>query len=146
MCQNKIRRYEQVEFQVNSGAPTKVMFQDLPNLRNQPGNRIIIKDIEVTPVTVMPTSPNGVAVSPLTELKKAVLVLYVQGEESVNRVPLLKLVRTDDGGTTPFQQKWESFADLQNVDWAKSYVLFSSAPAGTPYVILFGVEYEKLSA
>lgn len=144
MCKNKIRRYEQVELQVPVGAPTKVPFPDLPNLRNQTDQAITIKDIDITTATVMPTTPNGATNAPIAELKKAVLVLYVNGEESIYRVPLLKLNRINDFAN-PYQEQWESFDDLKNVDWAKSYVLFSSAPATTPYSILFGISYLKLS-
>lgn len=144
MCQNKIKRYEQIELQIPVGAPTKVMFPDLPNLRNQIDQSIVIKDMEVITDTVMPTTPNDATNAPIAELKKAVVVLYNSGEESIYRIPVLKLNRINDG-TNPFQQVWESFDDLRNVDWSKSYVLFSSAPANTPYSILFGVSYLKLT-
>ncbi len=143
MC-NKIKRYEQIELVIPTGAPTKVMFADLPNLRNQTDQNVIVKDIEIFTATVMPTSPNGVTVSPIAEMKKAVLVLYNNGEESIFRVPLLKFNRTNDFAN-PFQEQFDSFDDLRNVDWSKSYVLFSSAPANTPYVFLLGVSYLKLT-
>lgn len=130
--------------QIQSGAPTKVMFPDLPNLRNQTDQAIVIKDVEIFTATVMPTTPNGATNAPIAELKKGVLVLYNNGEESIYRIPLLKLNRINDL-TNPFQEQFESLDDLRNVDWAKSYVLFSSAPASTPYSIVFGVSYLKLA-
>ena len=145
MCKNKIRRYEQIELQIPVGAPTKIMFPDLPNLRNQTDQAITIKDMEIITATVMPTTPNGATNAPIAELKKAVLVLYVNGEESIYRIPLLKLNRINDLAN-PYQEQWESFDDLKNVDWSKSYVLFSSAPAATPYSIVFGVSYLKQRA
>jgi hypothetical protein len=141
MC-NKIKRYEQIELQIPTGAPTKVMFPDLPNLRNQSDQAILIKYLEIFTATVVPTTPNGAANAPIAELKKAVVVLYVNGEESIYRIPLLKLNRLNDFAN-PYQDKHEDFEDLKNVDWAKSYILFASAPANTPYSILFGVSYLK---
>lgn len=143
MCQNKIKRYEQIELQIPVGAPTKVMFQDLPNLRNQADQSIVIRDIDLTLVTVVPVTPNGGTNAPIAEIKKAVLVLYNNGEESIYRIPLLKLNRINDFAN-PFQPIWESLDDLKNVDWSKSYILFSSAPANTPYTILLGVSYLKM--
>lgn len=140
MCVEKIKRYEQIELQIPTGAPTKVMFPDLPNLRNQTDQKIIIKFLEVITATVMPTTPNGATNAPIAELKKAVIVLYNSGEESIYRVPLLKFNRINDFAN-PYQQQWESFDDLQDVDWAKSYLLFASAPANTPYSVLLGVSY-----
>lgn len=144
MCKNKIRRYEQIELQIPVGAGTKVPIGDQTNLRNQSGQAIIVRDIEVITAAVLPTTPNGATNAPLAELKKAVLVLYVNGEESVQRIPLLKLNRINDGAS-PYQEQFESFDDLRNVDWSKSYILFSSAPATTPYSILLGVSYLKLA-
>lgn len=144
MCTSKIKRYEQIEVPIVAGAPTKVMFPDLPNLRSQADQNIIIKSMEVITATVMPTSPNGATVSPIAEMKKAVIVLYNNGEESIYRVPVLKLNRINDF-TNPFQPIWEEFDDLKNVDWSKSYILFSSAPANTPYSFVFGVSYLKFS-
>jgi hypothetical protein len=140
MCETKIKRYEQVELQIPTGAPTKVMFPDLPNLRNQTDQKIIVKFLEVITATVMPTTPNGATNAPIAELKKAVVVLYNSGEESIYRVPLLKFNRINDFAN-PFQPVWENLDDLQDVDWAKSYLLFSSAPANTPYSVLLGVSY-----
>ena len=68
MCQNKIKRYEQIELQIPAGSPTKVMFPDLPNLRNQQDQSVIIKDMEIISATVMPTTPNGATNAAATEL------------------------------------------------------------------------------
>lgn len=141
MCKSKITRYEQIELRILTGAPTKVMFPDTANLRNQADQKITIKFIEVITAAVLAVTPNGSPNAALAELQKAVLVLYVTGKESIYRIPLLKLNRVHDY-VSPYQPEGQDLDDLQAVDWSKSYVQFSSAPnAAVPYTILFGVSY-----
>lgn len=142
MCNRKpIGLFQSVEVPVNAGASTKVMIPDQPQLRIQKGQRIYIQGIEVFSDVVSPTSPNGVANATLAELQKGSLCLYVKGEEKIYRYPLLALVGINDLAT-PFRFELPEFADLE-VDWAKSYIQYSSAPVPA-YVVLLGIQYSRV--
>ncbi len=72
-------------------------------------------------------------------------MLYVDGEESVKMIPLPQLVHINDtANPSVFQQEIQQFADLNNVAWEKSYVQFSVAAAGSPYIIPFGITYLRM--
>lgn len=146
MCQQKIGRYELIELLVPVGAGNRVSFTDIPQLRTQADQEIYLRDIELFLRTVYSLSQTNNAVPGLTaaEMIKAVLCLYVMGEERIHFIPLVKLNHIDDTAS-PFQFGPNSFDDLAKVDWAKSYVQFSALPAGTPYVIPLGVTYIKLT-
>lgn len=144
---DKIKRFELVELTISANQPGRFNFVTQPTLRNQPDQIITIKGIHVYPNTVYSNSQTSAAVVgvALTEIIKAVLVLYVDGEESVKNVPLAQLIHINDTNQPSiFQQEIQMFADLNNVSWEKSYVQFSVAAAGTPYVIPFGIEYLRL--
>jgi hypothetical protein len=146
----RISRYEVVELFINN-AGTKFSFTDQPQLRTQKDQEIFIKTLEVFAIDAYAFSQtnNAVAGVPGTELVKAVLVLYIQGEERVHYIPLLKLktLTSDPAAFIPNNViDTIEFDDLSRVDWTKSYVNFSTPPAGTPYVIPFGVTYLRVAA
>lgn len=143
----RIKRYEMVELTIDANQPGRFNFVTQPQLRNQPDQIIYIKGIEVFPITAYSNSQTSGAIAgvPVTELIKAVLVLYVNGEESVHMIPLPQLVHVNDtANPSVFQQEIQQFADLENVAWEKSYVQFSVAAANTPYVIPFGITYIRM--
>jgi hypothetical protein len=140
-----IQRYELMELTVPAGAGTRVNFQDNPQLRTMIDQEIYVKDIELFLTNSYANSQVNPALPGLTlaEAIKAVLCLYVQGEERIHFIPLLKLNHITDAAV-PFQEQANQFADLAKVDWTKSYIQFSVAPAGTPYVMPFCVNYIKI--
>lgn len=142
MCNKKpIALFQQIEIPVPVGAGTKVMIPDQPQLRIQADQRIFTQKIELYTATVIPVSPNGNTNAPSAELIKGVLVLYVKGEERVYRIPLFALNEINDF-TNPHKQFVEEFDNLE-IDFAKSYIQYSSAPAVTPYSILLGIKYSR---
>lgn len=143
MCRSKIGLFQQIEIPVNAGAGTKVNIPDQPQLRIQKDQKIFVQGIEVFTAVVSPTSPNGVTNATTAELAKAVLCLYVKGEEKVYRYPLLALVGINDG-TNPYRFQLPEIENLE-IDWAKSYLWFSSAPVPT-YVVLMGIQYTRVQS
>jgi hypothetical protein len=144
---DKIKRYEMVELTIAANQPGRFNFVTQPQLRNQPDQIIIVKGIQIFPITAYTNSQvsAGVVGVAVAELVKAVLVLYVDGEESVKNIPLPQLVNINaTAAPSVFQQEIQNFADLNNVAWEKSYVQFSVAAAGTPYVIPFGITYLRM--
>lgn len=138
-----IKRWELVELTVPASATGRVNFNTIPQLRNQSDQRIVIQNVEVFPITSYAASQNNSAVPgmPATEVPKAVLVLYVNGEESIKMIPLAKLIHVQDATPIPYSEQIQVLADLENVDWSKSYVQFNAAAAAATYVIPFGVSY-----
>jgi hypothetical protein len=144
--EGKIKRFEIVELGGNAGIATgttgRVSFTDQPQLRNQPGQIIIITNVEVFLDTVYGHSQytNSLVGFPAADLKKCVLVLYVGGEESIHYIPLAKLNHIDDK-TNSFQWDLQGFDRLSDLDWDKSYVQYNAASAAGSYIIPFGVTY-----
>lgn len=142
MCNIKpVALFQQVEIPVTAGAGSKIMIPDQPQLRIQADQRVFTHKIEVYTVLVSAVSPNGATNAPNAELLKAVLCLYVKGEEKIYRVPVFALNEINDG-TNPYKQIVPEL-DALEVDYAKSYLQYSSAPANTPYVVLLGVKYTR---
>lgn len=139
----KIKRFELVELTVPANSTGRVGFNTIPQLRNQSNQTIQIKSIKVYVDTVYANSQvtNSVVGMAAAELPKAVLVLYVNGEESIKMIPLAQLNNIYDLPGSPYQQNFSEFDDLTNVDFDKSYVQFNAASAGTVYVIPFGITY-----
>jgi hypothetical protein len=148
MCNKNtnIKRYEMIETIIPAGAAGSVPFPDVPNLRNQTDQRIIVLDLEFFPAYVYGASFLNTTVpgTPVAEIPKIAIVLYVNGEESIRRIPIGKINYSQDPAfTAPFQMERVSFDNLENVDWPKSYFQFNAALAGNPYIIPIGVTYLK---
>lgn len=145
-----IRRYEQIELVIaaNSTA-TKINFPDLPQLRSDVTKDIVIRGIQTFSVLSVPVDYNGVAVATYANLQAASLTLYVNGEESIFRIPLIKLLsQYGDNSAAAYQWTADGPMPFENimVDWTKSYI---SAPAafgnGAAFAFLFGIEYKRLA-
>lgn len=143
-----IKRFQIVELGgaggIANGTTGRVNFLDQAQLRNQPGQIVIITNIEIFMDSVYSHSQvtNSIVGFPAADLPKAVLNLYVQNEETIFYLPLAKLNHVDDG-LSPFQWDLQGFDRLPDVAWDKSFVQFSAATAGGPYVIPFGVTYYR---
>lgn len=131
----------------------KQRLPDVQQLRSQEGQTIIIKAIRLITNKVL---ANGMTVAginlPLTELVNMCLVLYSEGWEKGQMIPLLTLNDVVDGDSTaattiPYRNKATRFNNWRNVDWAQSYLLWANGttPAAA-YVAMFDVEYIKLDA
>lgn len=145
MCNTTIKRFELVELTVPAASTGRVSFNTIPQLRNQVGQIIYIKNIKVYVNTVYAKSQvtNSVPGMKPAEIPKCVLVLYVNGEESIKMIPLAQLNHINDG-STPYQEQMEDFDELSNVDFDKSYVQFNAASDAAVYVIPFGINYIRL--
>ncbi len=151
MCklETLIKRYELIETVILAGATGAVPFPDVPNLRNQTDQRIIVKDMEFFPDYVYARSFLNTTVigTPITEMPKIAIVLYVNGEESIRRSPISKINYSQAPGVaTVFQMERVAFENLENVDWPKSYFQFNAAAQGVQYIIPIGVTYLKFKS
>lgn len=145
------KRYELLEIQIPANSTqTKFNIPDQPQLRTDQDADVIIQAISVYDILGVNPSPNNVVVASLAQIIQTYLTLYVDGEESIYRIPLnaLHIMAGEAGaGAAPFVWELFKFKNLQ-VDWTKSY--FST---GTPYTplgafatfsFLLGVHYYKL--
>ena len=137
-----INRYELVELTVPASTLGKVTFNTIPQLRNQPDQIIQVNGINVFPVTSYANSQYTSALPgmPVADIPKAVLVLYVNGEESIKMIPLAQMIHVNDHAN-PYQEQLWNFDNLRNVDFDKSYVQFGVASDAAAYVIPFGINY-----
>lgn len=151
MCNKNtnIKRYEMIETIIQAGATGAVPFPDVPNLRNQTDQRIVVMDLEFFPDYVYARSFLNTTVigTPVTEIPKIAIVLYVNGEESIRRIPIAKINYSQAPGVaTVFEMERVSFDNLENVDWPKSYIQFNAAAQAVQYVLPIGVTYLKFKS
>jgi hypothetical protein len=140
-------RYEMIETQIPALASgTRFNFNDQPQLRTDQTQDVVIQGLETFTVTDVPLSPNAIALPTKAQLIATYLVLYVNGEESIYRIPLVKL-HTINNLADPFNNAESDTPRFENllVDWTKSY-LFTPAAYGnaTTFSFLLGVVYKKL--
>lgn len=142
---------ELVEVAVPALAVNRVAFPDVPQLRNQPDQEIVIKAVRVITAKVLSNAPvSGATTAPLAELQKCSLVVYSDGWEKGHLIPVLVLNDVADADSTaattiPYRNSQSNFADWKNVDWAKTYLSFNPATSGAAYSVLLEVEYVRLN-
>lgn len=127
---------------------------DVQQLRSQEGQTIIIKAIRLITDKVLTNGMNIAGTNaPLAELQKMAVVLYSEQWQKGQFIPILVLNDMADADATaattiPYRNRTTRFANWRNVDWAQSYIQYSNGTiaAGTPYVVLLEVEYEKLNS
>lgn len=145
----KTPNFELVELICPANSGNRVFFQDVQQLRAQSGQNVIVSAVETFSNQAITLSPTGNTMIAIADFKKAFLVLNQGGKELINKIPLALLNRVDGdfslaanfvpGQILPFE-----FEALKNVDWTKSYVMFSSAPVATSFSVLFGVHYRLI--
>lgn len=132
-----------------SGALTKVVIPVVQQLQNNTNQVIIIKALRVIPADVLTNAPTlGGVNAPTTELQKMALVLYAEGWEKAQLIPLLILNDSfTEGSGTPTRLRTTKFDNWQNVDWNKSFLQFANGtvPVGAPYNVIFEAEYVRMN-
>lgn len=144
-----VTNYTLVEVPVTSNGLTQINIPDQPMLKSYSDHRVIVKTIELIPDKVLSKAVlSGNTNAPRSELLKASLVLYCDGWEREQNVPLLRLNAFNDSDsaaatTIPFVSKFTAFENLKSVDWTKSRIQFSNgqSSAGSTYSFVFGVQY-----
>lgn len=143
-----LKRHQLVELPIpaNSSA-SKFPYPDIPQLRDDTTQDIIIAGLQIYTIENAPKTPNGNTVGTTAQLVNLFLTLYIDGEESVNLIPVMNL-QNIFGPTTAgtSMQTFERLkTDYLKVDWNKSYY-----SVGTPYLnnaafsVLLSVYYKKL--
>lgn len=141
---------QMVEVPVVLNGSQRVPFPDQAQLRSTTVQKIVIKAIRLVTPDVLTNAPlSGNVNAPVTELQKMTLVLYCEGWEKAQNIPVLTLNDMQlQGGTAPNANSLTKFDDWVNVDWPKCFIQYSNGTvsAGVPYSVLFDVLYTKLDA
>ena len=142
-----ITRYEAVELVIPAGsAQSRFNFLDIPQLRSDVTKDIIVHGIKTFPVEEKPIDFNGNVVASMAQLQNAELTLYVDGDESIFRIPLTELVNSQNFANTYFSQQIPDEYDNLMIDWTKSYIT-ADVPFNneTQFAFLFGISYKRFS-
>lgn len=152
LFEHALKRYELVELVIPAGSTgTRFPYPDIPQLRDDTTQDIIICGMETFSVDAMPLAPSGNAVATFIQLGNSFLTLYVEGEESVRQVPFIRMnaMRQASATGTTFNVVDRLPIEYLKVDWNKTYVQ-AAAPFGTSgapnaqFSIMLGVWYKKL--
>ena len=143
-----IARYQAVELLVPAAAvATKFQFTDQPELRSDATKDIVVLGIKMFPLEEKPVDFNGNAVATMAQLQNAELTLYVDGEESIYRLPCTELINSQNFAATYFSQIFPDEFNNLMIDWTKSYIsLDAPLSDNDAFAFLFGISYAKLPA
>jgi hypothetical protein len=137
-----------VEVPVTLNGQGRIPFPDVAQLRSTESQKIILKGMKLITDGIL---TNGVlnpgVTAPIAELQKMSIVLYCEGWEKGQFIPVLFLNDAEIPGTTiPFRHQGTYFDNWVNVDWPKSYIQTCNGTltANQPYVVMFEVYYVKL--
>lgn len=141
-----------LECPVTTGA-VKQRLPDNNQLRSVEGQTIVIKGMRLITDKVLANAVNfNLPNAGLADLKNMVLVLYCEGWERAQMIPLLTMNDMADadataGTTIPYRNKATKFDNWKNVDWPKSFFQFTNGQsASTDFAVIFDVEYVKLDS
>jgi len=142
-----------VEIPVATNGRNRVPIPNQQNLQNDPNLIITIKSIRLITDKILSNAPtDGAVTAPLAELRKMSLVIYCEGWEKGYLIPVLTLndiVDADSANATtiPYVPTAPRFDDWKNVDWTKSYLLYSNGTvsANAPYTVIFDVQYDRIN-
>jgi hypothetical protein len=147
-----LKRFELVELIIPAGSTgTRFPYPDIPQLRDDTTQDIIICGLETYSLESLPLTANGNPVASFAQLQNSFLTLYVDSEESVRQVPFIRLnpMRQAAAAGTTFNVRDKVAIEYLKVDWNKTYVQ-AATPYGTAiapvaqFSILLGVWYKKL--
>ncbi len=141
---------ELIEITIASGAAGQVNLPDIPQLRNNGDEIVIIKAIRLITAKVLSKGPTtGATTAALADLIKMSLIIYSQGWEKGHLIPVLVLNDAQDSDATtattiPFRSQSTRLANWVDVDWNKSKIQFSNGTtASQACVLILEVEYQR---
>jgi hypothetical protein len=147
-----LKRFELVELIIPAGSTgTRFPYPDIPQLRDDTTQDIIICGLETYPEEALPLTANGNTNADYAQLSNSFLTLYIDSEESVRQVPMIRLnpFRQAAAAGATFNVIDKLATEYLKVDWNKTYIQ-AATPFGTASVpntqfsILLGVWYKKL--
>lgn len=140
---------ELIEIPVALSASGRVTLPDVPQLRNQGDQVVVVKSLRLITPKVLSYGPvTGTVNMTLADLKKCSLVLYSRGWEKGHFIPLLVLNDAADNDSTaattiPYRNEPTRLDDWKDVDWNKSYVNIANGQTiAAACVVILEVEYQ----
>src|SRR5271170_8042417 len=142
------KRFELIELIIPVGTTGNTFpIPDIPQLRDDTTQDIIIVGIETFAADTVPLSPAVNAVATMAQLENMFLTLYIDDEESIFRLPVPRIQPIWQSNTAGGLQGGQQTLSLEclKVTWNKSYLTFGAAFAGgaLPISVLLGVWYKK---
>ena len=117
-------------------------FLDQPYLRPDVASIRAITLYTFNSITGSPVSTGTLASVAIT--KTASLTLVSDGFNIVQKLPVVALNVIQNASTDPFVREYTMFNNLR-VDWTKSFVSMTAAPANTTDIyFVFGVYYDRV--
>jgi hypothetical protein len=145
-----IKRYELVSLVIPANnTALRIPFPDIPQLRSDTTQDVIVRALETFSVESMPNDYNGNPVVSNANLLKIFLTLYVQQEESTFRLPTIKILNIYNAASAAAYFYTDELTQFENlmVDWTKSYITLASSLANAAQVqFILGVMYQRLPA
>lgn len=139
-----------VEVDVTVDGRQRVPFPDIAQLRSTTDMKIVIKAMRFITADVLTNSMvSGNPTCPVTEAQKISLVIYCEGWEKAQFLPLLTLNDSSFAGSAyPHIYTQTNFSDWVNVSWDKCYLQYANGTvsAGQPYTVLLDVQYERFNS
>ena len=120
-----------VEVPIANGS-SKVPLPDVQQLRSDGDTKVIIKGWRlISPKVLARGKLNNAVNAALVDLQKMTLTIYAEGWERGQNIPVLLLNDVNDNDSTaattiPFRNVATKFADWKRVDFAKSFIQFST--------------------
>ena len=143
------KRFELIELIIPAGTTGDTFaIPDIPQLRDDTTQDIIVVGIETFAADTVPLSPAGNAVATMAELENMFVTFYIDQEESIFRLPLPRIQPIWQSLATGALQGGQQTLSLEclKITWNKSYLTFgeSITPEDLPISVLLGVWYKKL--
>lgn len=137
-----------IEVPVTTVGVNQVQFPDIQQLRSDQTQQIVIKKMRLITGDVLTNGIiSGAVNAPVTELQKIALIIYCEGWEKGQLIPVLTLNdMTFAGSAFPHNyQPGMGFNNWKSVDWSKSKLVWANGTAsvGAPYVVMFDVVYTR---
>jgi len=140
-----------IEIPVTTAGLSRIAIPDVQQLRSVANQLIVTKFMRLITLDVLSNGVlSGFVNAPVTELQKITLVLYCQGWEKGQFIPVLSLNDTATAASA-FARRFQEtrFDSWANIDWSKSYLQYSagtSSVVAANYVVMFDVGYQKFDA
>lgn len=137
-----------IEIPVTRSGVNRVAFPDIQQLRSDQTQQIVVKKMRLITADVLTNGMvSGGVNAPVTELQKISMVIYCEGWEKGQLIPILTLNdATFAGSVFPHVYAPMPFNNWESVDWSKTFLQFATGTtsvADTPYVIMFDVIYVR---
>lgn len=143
-----IKRFELVELVIPAGnGALRIPFPDIPQLRSDVTQDVIIRALETYSAESMPNDYNNNPLVTMAQLQKCFLTFYIQQEESVFRMPAIKILNIYNANSAVNYFYTDELVQTENwmVDWTKTYVTLASSLANAGLIVfMLGVSYQRL--